>query len=72
MIERILVGKREAAAMLSVSMRTIDNLIYVKALPVRRVGKRVLFRRTDLERFATSDHETRPKPRMGVGQVTGT
>jgi excisionase family DNA binding protein len=38
----LLVSKRVAAEALSVSLRTIDNLISSKRLPSRRIGKRRL------------------------------
>jgi excisionase family DNA binding protein len=50
--DRILVGRRDAALLLSVSPRTIDNLIRAKRIRPRRIGARVLFLRTELEAFA--------------------
>jgi excisionase family DNA binding protein len=44
--------KIEAAALLNVSVRTIDNLIAMKDLPVRRIGRRVLIPRAVLLSFA--------------------
>lgn len=44
--------KIEAAAMLNVSLRTIDNLIAMKELNVRRIGRRVLIPRDVLLNFA--------------------
>ena len=38
----LLVSKRDAAALLSLCLRSIDNLIAAKQLPCRRIGKRVL------------------------------
>ena len=57
-MEKLLITKHDAAAMLSVSLRTVDNLIRAKELRPRRLGKRVLFERRELERFARSDHAT--------------
>ena len=48
----LLHSKIEAAAMLSVSARTIDNLIAMKELPVRRIGRRVLIPRAVLINYA--------------------
>jgi excisionase family DNA binding protein len=48
----ILVGRKDAAQLLGVSPRSIDNLIRAKKLPVKRIGARVLFLRSDLENFA--------------------
>jgi excisionase family DNA binding protein len=50
--ETILVGRPGAAHLLSVSVRTVDNLVQQKILKARRVRGRVLFLRADLERFA--------------------
>jgi excisionase family DNA binding protein len=38
----LLVSKREAAAALSVSIRTIDNLIATNELPARKLRRRTL------------------------------
>lgn len=48
----ILLSKREAARTLSISVRTLDNLIATKEVPVRRIGRRVLIARQNLEQFA--------------------
>lgn len=47
--------KVEAAAMLNISVRTIDNMIAMKELPVRRIRRRVLIPRTVLLNFAKPD-----------------
>ena len=57
--EKILLDKKTAARLLSVSPRTIDNLIAGRELVVRRVGRRVLIPRQSLEQFARRDHMTR-------------
>jgi len=54
-MEPILVSKKDAAAALAVSIRTIDNLIYAKKLIVRRFGGRTLVVRSSLERLARGD-----------------
>jgi excisionase family DNA binding protein len=59
MQDQILLSKRESARLLSVSVRTVDNLIAQKRLLVRRVGRRVLIPRRALEEFARRDHPTR-------------
>lgn len=56
----VALSKQEAAHMLGVSLRTIDRLIALKELPVRRLGRRVLIPRTSLESFLRSDHRTQP------------
>lgn len=57
--ETLLFGRRTAARLLSVSLRTLDNVIRSKELEVRRIGRRVLISRKSLEQFARRDHSTR-------------
>jgi excisionase family DNA binding protein len=52
----LLISKRDAAALLSLCLRSIDNLIARKQLPCRRIGKRVLIPYTALVAFARRDH----------------
>ena len=54
----IAITKQEAAQMLGVSLRTIDRLIALKELQVRRLGRRVLIPRTALESLMNKDHPT--------------
>ncbi len=54
--EKVLYTKREAAQLLSVSLRTIDYLIFSQQLPARRIGRRVLVHRDSIEQFALRDH----------------
>jgi excisionase family DNA binding protein len=56
---KLLHSKTEAAHMLNVSLRTIDNLIAFKELPVRRIRRRVLIPRSALVSFARADHHRR-------------
>lgn len=58
MEERLLVSRREAAVLLGLSVRTLDNLVLRGELRVRRIGRRVLVERRELERFARRDHRT--------------
>jgi excisionase family DNA binding protein len=53
--------KSEAGQMLSVSLRTIDNLIAMKELTVRRVGRRVIIPATSITAFLRIDHCTTMK-----------
>ena len=52
--EPILVSKRDAARLLDLCVRTVEHLINRGELRAKRVGKRVLLLRDDLERFARS------------------
>ena len=57
--ERLLVGRREAAQMLSISQRSLDYLVANKQLHARRIGSRVLISVSELQRYARADH---PEP----------
>ena len=57
--DRLLVGREEAAGMLSISCRALDYLVANKQLPIRRIGARVLIPTSDLRRFSRSDHPER-------------
>jgi len=56
---KLLYSKQEAAEMLSVSVRTIDNLILNGELVTRRVGSRVLIPYSSLLQFTRRDHKTK-------------
>jgi excisionase family DNA binding protein len=55
-LTKLLYSKREAAQMLNVSLRTIDNLIAFKELVVRRIGRRVLIPHNAILSFVRTDH----------------
>jgi len=55
-VPKLLFSLREGAYSLNISLRKVQNLIATKQLPVRRIGRRVLIRRKDLEAFARRDH----------------
>lgn len=55
-IQKVLYTKREAAQLLSISVRSIDYLIFSRQIPTRRVGRRVLVHREAIEQFARRDH----------------
>lgn len=57
--EKLLVGRDEAAVMLSISQRALDYLVANKLLTVRRIGTRVLIPLSDLRRFSRGDHPAR-------------
>ncbi|MGB9069373.1 MAG: helix-turn-helix domain-containing protein [Candidatus Acidiferrales bacterium] len=54
--EKVLYTKREAAQLLSISLRSLDYLIFSQQLPARRIGRRVLVHRDSIEQFARLDH----------------
>ena len=53
---KLLLDKKSAAAALSVSVRTVENLVRSKQLAARHVGRRCLIPRVALEAFARRDH----------------
>ena len=55
---KLMYSKSEAAQMLSLSLRTIDNLLNNKELSARRTGKRVLIPYQVLLQFTRRDHKT--------------
>jgi len=55
MSDRLLVSKRDAASLLSVSVRTIENLIAAKRLIARKLGRRTLIPRSAIEQLARRD-----------------
>ena len=57
--EKLLVGRIEAAGMLSISCRALDYLVANKQIVVRRIGTRVLVPVSELRRFSRSDHPER-------------
>jgi len=71
MSEPILVSKRAAATALGISVRTLENLMTMKEIIPRRIGKRVLFDVREIQRFARRDHRTKP-PRNGNGDAGAT
>jgi excisionase family DNA binding protein len=54
--DKLLLSRQEAAALLSISQRSLDYLIANKVLIVRRIGSRVLIPAPELRRFARADH----------------
>ncbi len=57
--QRLLVGRKEAADLLSISARALDYLVANRQLSTRRIGSRVLIPIAELQRFARADHPGR-------------
>jgi excisionase family DNA binding protein len=57
--EKILVGRDEAAQLLSISVRGIDYLLANRRLPFRKLGGRILIPVAELRKYARSDHPHR-------------
>jgi len=56
---KVLVSRKGAAHMLSISIRAVDYLITTKRLSTRRIGTRVVIPVDEIRRFARSDHPER-------------
>ena len=65
-VNKILISKKEGAAALGISLRTLENLIAHKELETRRIGRRRLIVRTSLERLARRDV---PSPSIAVQHI---
>jgi excisionase family DNA binding protein len=58
--EKLMFGKREAAALLSIGVRTLDRLLAAGRIRHKRVGKKILISRIEIEKFAKGgDVETK-------------
>lgn len=53
-MERFTLSVKETAQLLGIAPITLRRLIYTCQLPIVRVGRRVLIKKTDLEIFLTS------------------
>jgi len=62
---KLAVSAPEAAAMLSLSLRSVQNYIAAKKIPARKVGKRTLILVHDLEEFLRKDQ---PSPARQMKQ----
>ena len=55
---KLLHTKKQTAFLLSLSPRTIDNLVISKQLRAIKIGSRVMFSTDELQRFIRRDHPT--------------
>lgn len=58
--DKLAVSVREGAAMLGISTRTLQNYVWAKRLPSRKIGRRTVVLVQDLETFL---HKDQPAPR---------
>jgi excisionase family DNA binding protein len=65
-VNTIFISKKTAAALLSISVRTLEKLISAKQLRVKRIGSRVVISRLALEEFGRGDHATAKKSSQAV------
>lgn len=56
---KLLVSRKAAAVIVSLSLRKIDGLLASKQLPFRKIGTRTLIPLAALQRFARMDHPER-------------
>ena len=63
--EPVLLSRKQAASLLSISLRALDYLIERREIRTRRIGKRVLISYDEIKRFARSDH---PDPIVREGR----
>ena len=66
-MEPLLLGRKEAAAALGICLRMLDYKIAQGEVAVRRIGRRVLIPRMELEKFASAS-ETRKKTGSNVAE----
>ncbi len=55
-MNELVVTREEAAEALRLSLRTVDKLLTAGQISARRVGRRVLILRSEIERFARGTH----------------
>jgi hypothetical protein len=55
-VPKLAVGIREAATMLSISPRSVQNYVRAKLLPARKIGRRTVISVRALEAFLRTDH----------------
>ncbi len=66
-MSEIFMTREETAKALRLSLRTVDSLISLGQLGVRRIGRRVLIPTDEFKRFATnlSNHDDSPIQSVG-------
>lgn len=60
-LEKMAYSMSDTAKMLSLSLRTVENLIAHKQLTARRVGRRVIVPATSIRSFLSADRYTMPR-----------
>jgi excisionase family DNA binding protein len=58
-LQKLALSRSEAAFALSISLRTLDNLLALKEIPSRRIGTRVIITADAIRQFLRRDHPTR-------------
>jgi len=57
-MDEILLSRKRTSEILNISLRTLDHIVAARELRPRRIGRRVLFERREIEKFARRDHQT--------------
>ena len=70
-MDRIFHGKRETATTLGISVRTLENLVAMREIVPRRIGRHVLFEAREIERFARRDHQTKHERKRNANADQG-
>lgn len=68
--EHVLFSRKEAAVYIGVSLSTLDMIVARRLMRFRRIGKRVLIHRSELDRFARADHFTIWPKKNSDGKTT--
>ncbi|RRA49004.1 helix-turn-helix domain-containing protein [Acidipila sp. EB88] len=55
-LDRLLYDRKEAARVLSISVRSLDYLVSNLEIRTKRIGRRLLIPQTELLRFIKADH----------------
>ena len=58
-MDKLLVSRKEAAQLLSITERSVEYLVATRRLSTWRIGARALIPMGDVRRFARSDHPER-------------
>jgi predicted transcriptional regulator len=67
---KLAVSVRDAAAMLGISPRSVQNYIHTKLLPARKIGRRTVITVRALENFLRADQPSPvSKPSRDKGKV---
>lgn len=61
-LPKLFYTRQEVAAILSMSVRSVDSMIALRELPVRRFGKSVRIPADSLRAFVKRDHQTGRNP----------
>lgn len=61
-MDKLLFSRKQAAALLGLSAKSVEHLNNSGALPFVKIGRRILIHRDVLTQFAQSGHAARVRP----------